>query len=102
MRNVHSAAMLAALTAAFCAAMASLAHAAPILCPSPGLVICESFDSSAASFSTVGGQWAVSGGKYRLSSPADVTSLGVQNRALHSSVVGGDFTLNVEIGRAHV
>jgi len=96
MVTARSAAILTALMTTICATAASPAHAAPIMCPTPGLTICEAFDSSAANFSTVGGTWTVGAGTYRLTSPTDVSSLGVQNRAVHSTPVNGNFTLNVD------
>ncbi|MFP2904138.1 fibronectin type III domain-containing protein [Pyxidicoccus sp. 3LFB2] len=58
-------------------------------------LISESFDSSAGGMTVVrGGTWAVSGGRYVLSSPAAGTvAQGNGNLAVHATTVSGDFTL---------
>ncbi|NMO20886.1 DUF1565 domain-containing protein [Pyxidicoccus fallax] len=58
-------------------------------------LISESFDSSAGGMTAVrGGTWAVSGGRYDLSSPAAGTvEMGNGNLAVHGTAVSGDFTL---------
>jgi chitodextrinase len=64
--------------------------------PPPGnVLISESFDSSAGGMTVVrGGTWAVSGGRYVLSSPASGTVAdGNGNLAVHATTVSGDFTL---------
>jgi hypothetical protein len=58
-------------------------------------LINEAFGSSAANFTRVaGGTWAVSGGRYVLSAPADGGSaVANSNISVHNTVVAGDFTL---------
>ncbi len=61
-------------------------------------VISESFDSGAGGMTVVrGGTWAVSGGRYVLSSPASGTmELGNGNLAVHGTSLSGDFTLTTQ------
>jgi hypothetical protein len=63
------------------------------LSASAATVINETFSTSPATNFTVvsGGTWAVSGGRYVLSSPANSTILG--NISRHNTAVSGDFTL---------
>jgi hypothetical protein len=58
-------------------------------------LINETFTSSAANFTKIsGGTWAVSGGRYVLSSPADAgAATANSNISVHKTVVTGDFTL---------
>jgi hypothetical protein len=58
-------------------------------------VLSEAFDSTAGGMTVVrGGTWAVSGGRYVLSSPAaGTTETGNGNLTVHGTSVSGDFTL---------
>lgn len=64
--------------------------------PASAQLINETFSSSPASnFTTSGGTWTVSAGKYVLSNPATGGS-GTNNRAIHSTNVSGDWTLTID------
>ena len=71
---------------------------ADLRAPTPLVVISESFDSTAGGMTVVrGGPWAISGGRYVLSSPASGTvELGNGNLAVHGTSLSGDFTLTTQ------
>jgi hypothetical protein len=68
---------------------------ADMTAPTPLAIISESYDSTAGGMTVVrGGTWAVSGGRYVLSSPAaGTTEMGNGNLTVHGTSVSGDFTL---------
>ncbi|OJT24970.1 hypothetical protein BO221_11315 [Archangium sp. Cb G35] len=61
-------------------------------------LISETFDTSAANFTTVGGTWSVTGGQLVLANAAasERETLGLANTALHKTSVTGDFQLEVD------
>jgi hypothetical protein len=62
------------------------------------VLISETFDTSAANFTTVGGTWSATGGQLVLTgaAPAASQGLGLSNTALHRTSVTGDFQLEVD------
>ncbi len=55
--------------------------------------ICETFDGAVSSFATTGGTWAVAGGTYNLTNPANDGTPGNANIAVHNTALTGDITV---------
>ena len=64
----------------------------PPFCTGSTATVCEDFSAGAARFTTTGGAWGISGGRYTLTGPA-TSGIGVFNRAIHSATIAGDFTM---------
>jgi hypothetical protein len=70
-------------------------NAAQESCSGSENFICEDFGADDSRFTTSNGTWDVIGGKYVLSDPAG-NPIGLNNRALHNTEVGGDFVLELD------
>lgn len=91
--------VLAAIAASGCQEdPTALESAASALTTAPGILIQESFNTTAGGFAPVsgGGTWGLSGGRYAVTASCTTCSIGLSNKAVHGTAVAGDFTLTVD------